>query len=807
MITMTAQQHLNWHFFDKRSNETYELGEKGSVQEILYKKGVLPDPFYGLNEDKYLWIEKESWVLETSFVLTEKDFNAEFISINFGNVDTYATVFINDEEIGKTESSFIRYRFDIKDHVKIGLNHVRLNFSSPINYHRQMYENLAVKFPTPNDVHPSIKVSSMTRKPQFQFGWDWSLRMNTIGLNEPAFIDCYAGNRLLQHTIQTVSIQSDVAKMKLNLIFEQQVDSLQTKIDWNSFPDGKMKVEDTQISYEFEVRNPQLYWPVGYGEPFQYEQSLFIKSSSSERIELNVKFGISEKKLVQQKDEYGTSFELHWNGKRIFCKGGNYIPQDVFLSSVTEERIKKVIDQCVDANFNIIRIWGGGTYLPDYFYQYCADNGILIWQDFMFACALYPGDEDFLSLVKREADFQIPRIGKFPNIALFNGNNEVLISSKYWGFKEKYGIDSATQVQFDLNYKKLFQELLPDRVKTWTNIPYEHTSPLSHWGKDEWYKHGTQHYWGVWHGNDPIEDFARKSGRFNAEYGFQSFPEYSTLLKVSEQKDWNLENPVIKQHQKSYVGNEMILKQTKKLYGVPTDFEDFIYRSQLTQAEAVGIAISSHRLQYPKCTGTIYWQINDCWPVSSWSSIDYYDNWKALHYRVKADFKSLTVLRNVNDAGFDFWLINDEVSTRSGELKYTIFDVTGKKVHTKWIRYSLNQFDKMKIELPKQLKSKSYVIEFEWNDEKRSFILNDQLTLKSKLDTPEFSLIIIDNQNAKLEIQNGQLLKDFWLTSADSNLKIRLKQNFIHILPGKTILEFEFDGNLKAIEQLNCKWR
>lgn len=804
-----AQIPLQWSFHQKDNAKTYLLGEKGSVQEALINQGVLPNPFYGVNESKFNWIENEDWIFESTFDLAQEILNNPYVFINFNSIDTYATIYINDKEIGQTESAFVRYRFDIKPYIKKGQNIIRIHFVSPVNYHKAAYNALKVKYPTPNDVNDSIKVSSMSRKPQFQFGWDWSLRMNTIGFNEPVYIDSYITNKVLQSSVQTIEIRENEALMKLTLLLEQEpVSPIQVKNDF--IKPSKIEQHGKEVIIYFTVLSPRLYWPKDWGEQFLYKSSLQVfQGQALIHEDKEFYFGISTKELIQQTDEIGTSFEIHWNGKLLFCKGGDYIPQDVFLATIDENRMKQMIDNCIAANFNIIRIWGGGYYLPDFFYRYCAENGILIWQDFMFACALYPGDSSFLTLVKRELDYQIPRIATHPNIAIFNGNNEVMVASKYWGFKQKYGIDNKTQEQFEENYRKLFQELIPNQVGHWSTIPYIHTSPLSHWGKDEWYNSGTQHYWGVWHGSDPIEDFARKSGRFNAEYGFQSFPEYSTLLQVSKKTDWDLKSPVIKQHQKSPVGNEMILKQTKVLFGTPRDFEDFIYLSQLTQAEAVGLAISSHRLQFPRTTGTIYWQIDDCWPVSSWSSVDYYGNWKALHYRVKDDFEPVAILRNLEKSNeFTYWLSNQKRHTIFTTVQMRVMNLDGKLLKEEEHNFYLTPNNKQALELAGFHSDEPYLIHFTWafDDEQkeRTFLVNErayQRNTKPVVDIEEIRFMEQGKAEVTLKVKSFAAFP--WITSLKGNIFV--PANFQHLTPGQHRLQIEYTGDIPTKEDLIIK--
>lgn len=809
-FNMFAQSTLNWTFHQADKPEiVYQLGEKGYVQEVFRNEGILPDPFYGMNESKYGWIEGKDWIFESNFTISKADLEKDYIDLHFRNIDTYAHVFVNGVQLGKTASSFFPYNFEIKKLLKIGTNQIKLHFISPINYHHDAYKALKVKYPTPNDANDTIQVVSMSRKPQYQFGWDWAPRMNTIGFNDTAFVEAYNLNKVVQTSVQTLTFDKNVAKMLLNIIFQHPINGDLT-LENKYFKNAKIETVGNIAKVYFEIENPNLYWPKGYGAQNLYKSDLKVfLNRQLIKDQTDFYFGISTKELVQNKDQYGTSFEIHWNGKWLFCKGGDYVPQDIFLSEVTEQRMKDLIDQCADSHFNMIRIWGGGYYLPDFFYRYCAEKGILIWQDYMFACSLYPGDSTFLDLVQKEAEYQTPRIGTHPNIAIFNGNNEVMVASKYWGFKQKYHIDDKTQVQFDANYDKLFKQLLASEVSKWTTIPYIHTSPLSHWGKDEYYRNGTQHYWGVWHGNDPLEDMAFKSGRFNAEYGFQSFPEYSTWLKISQKSDWNLDNAVIKQHQKSYVGNGMILKQAVKLYGKPNDFEDFIYLSQLTQAKAVSLAISSQRLQYPRVSGTIYWQINDCWPVSSWSSIDYYGNWKALQYRAQEDFENIAVLENLEKTGYKYYLFSDQSEAAKVKLKYQIYSLNGKKLNTGELNYMTHQFDKIPIDFKDSLldSNKPYLIDFEWEADavkkQRNFLLHAS---KYQRDNAKISIkeirAINDNQ-LELIIENDRFAAHTWITSNQGN--IFLKNNFLHLLPGKHKIVVNYTGTMPKLEDFVIK--
>ena len=456
----------------------------------------------------------------------------------------------------------------------------------------------------------------------------------------------------------------------------------------------------------------------------------------------------------------------------------------------------------------MVRVWGGGDYPSDVFYKTCDKKGLLVWQDLMFACAMYPGDNEFLSNVENELNYQIPRITAHPSVILINGNNEVDVAWKNWGFQLQYSLNDKSQKVIEKAYKDLFHTLANKVVSSWTTTSYIHTSPLSNWGKDEFYNHGSQHYWGVWHGNDPMLNFATKIGRFNAEYGFQSFPEYSTLAKFSEKKDWTLSSSVMKHHQKSYVGNGMIEKQSNLLYGPTDDFEEFVYRSQLTQAYAVSSAINGHRLDAPRCMGTLYWQLNDCWPAPTWSSIDYYGNWKALHFTVRDDYRQVAVLKKTDSKGnVELFLKSDDPKSNESAVLVVlqVYNLDGLLVTSSTQKLAINYMEQISLATYKQQNQLVKVLV--GNQYERTFLLSQQKSFQGNVKTlVTIKLNEIDtiNKTAVIEINNDKFLADFWLFSNREG--VRFDKNFIHLLPGKHFFTISFES-FPLLEDFNYRFR
>lgn len=813
-FTTIAQMTLSWSFLHPIKKEWIELGEKGSIQEVLIANGDLPDPFYGLNEDKFGWIEEHQWEFKSIFFLDSGIFDLQFIEVEFPSIDTYASVYLNDSLVLCADNAFIPHRSQIKKSAKKGLNEFKIIFTPPIIYHKNKKEEVGYELPAPNDNHKNA-IAPYTRKPQYQFGWDWALRMNTIGLNKAVNVHAYNNARIINKTTRVLSIEQDIAVLEFDLYLSNPE---MKSIEWESTLFGKQKVigENGVFTRREEVKDPNLWWPRGQGDQYLYEDQFRIYDTNSVDIgRCDNIFGIKIAELIQEDDEWGTSYYFKINGRRIFSKGANYIPQEIFPAKVKDQEIEKMIELMAESNFNMVRVWGGGYYPDDVFYHKCDELGIMVWQDLMFACAMYPGDSAFISNITREFNYQIPRISGHPSTVLFNGNNEVKVAWNNWGFQIKYGLFGKSAKQIEEAYDLVFRRTAPDIVTKNNTIPYVHTSPLSNWGKTELYNHGSQHYWGVWHGKDPMEDFGKKIGRFNAEYGFQSFPEFNTLRSFSEKKDWDLSSDVMKHHQKSYVGNDMILKHAKKLYGVPKDFEEFVYFSQLTQSQAVSMAVAGHRIDAPRCGGTLYWQLNDCWPAPTWSSVDYFGNWKALQYQIKEDYRDVGIVAKYKDhISRDFYLVSDVPDSFHCNITCKVYELSGVLLLENDMSLNINGAGSVKLDLSllhaQRIFEKNVVLVFQFKDHEgqhctRQFehIVTKYQKAKNKEVSIAYEKINHDSKTAIIKIDNKKFLRKLWISSDIAG--VRFDKNFISYLPGNSYVSISFD-DLPDIDQFTLKW-
>jgi len=807
---------LEWAFKHPKTMAWMDLGNKGSVQEALIKTGEMPDPFYGTNENQFGWFEEHVWEFKSILFVKEEDLARQYNELVFNSLDTYGKVYVNDSLVLETGNAFIPHSVQVKDFLRPGMNEISVLITPPILYHGEMWDTADYHLPSPNDVH-DVAIAPYTRKPQYQFGWDWALRLNTIGFNKPAQLFFYDKNRIINKSVQTLSLNEDSAKVEFMIQLAVPVN------EWYEWADNftlkeKVLAKAGVLKKQISIKNPELWWPKGQGEAYLYENEVFLSDLEFEEdLEVKFNFGIKTSELIQETDEWGTSYYFKINGRRIFCKGGDYIPQDIFPSRVKDEDIETVVEDMAASNFNMVRVWGGGYYPDEIFFETCDRLGIMVWQDLMFACSMYPGDDDFIANVSQEFEYQVPRIAGHASVVQFNGNNEVEVAWGNWGFQIKYGLYGKSAKEIEASYDRLFKEVAPNIISKHTDIPYVHTSPLSNWGKSEGYNHGSQHYWGVWHGKDPIEDFGKKIGRFNAEYGFQSFPEYSTISTFAEKKDWDLSSDIMKHHQKSYVGNNMILKHAKKLYGTPKTFEDFVYYSQLTQAMAVSMAVAGHRIDAPRCGGTLYWQVNDCWPAPSWSSLDYYGNWKALQYRIKDDYEEVAVVAKYNDLeDIDYYLVSGVENEFLCQVVCRVIDLKGKEVALEKFDLNVNgqnsfKLDVKELEARKKCRKKNLHLIFEWTDHegnqlKRTFDRIQKEYKKAETDDVviEVESMNRENKTARLKITNDRFIQDAWLIT--NNPEIKLSRNFVSLIPGTHFIEISYEGDNPPTSNFEIRW-
>lgn len=696
---LSMELNKNWEFRQTGSTSWLPATVPGTVHTDLLDNKKIEDPFYRLNERSLQWIDKVNWEYRTTINLAAEMAQKQNITMEFDGLDTYADVYINDHLVLTADNMFRTWIVDVKDQLKQGENQVRILLKSPIFIGLQKQDDLGFGLPAGNDQSVigglgNNTVSMYTRKAGYHFGWDWGPRLVTSGIWRNVYIRAWDSQKIENIHIVQKTLTNKAAILKAELeISADQAGKQELNINVNNELITSQAIDlqkGTHIySIDFEIKNPKLWWPNGLGEQTLYSVTASLGRDQAVADSKTVKTGLRTLKLVRTPDAdgKGESFYFEVNGRPVFMKGANYIPNDVFLPRVTPEKYENVVKAAAECNMNMLRVWGGGTYENDLFYELCDKYGILVWQDFMFACTMYPGDTAFLNNVKNEAIDNVKRLRNHACMAIWCGNNE--IESMWaqwdekagWGYKQTY---TAMQREIIWNaYDAVFHHILPHVVNEFApDQPYWPSSPSAGFEKLANYetRSGDMHYWGVWHGLHPFSDFRKYKARFMSEYGFQSFPEFKTVLKYSIPTDYNIESEVMASHQRSGIGNLRIKQYMAEDYKIPADFEQFLYIGQVLQAEGIKMAMESHRMAIPYCMGSLYWQINDCWPVASWSSMDYYQRWKALQYFAKKGFEPVLVSPYTTTDSVKVDIINDKLAELKAQLVVKVIDFDGKEV-------------------------------------------------------------------------------------------------------------------------------
>jgi beta-mannosidase len=691
-INSPQQIDLNgaWQFRQVGKTSWVKATVPSVVQLDLLNAGLIEDPFYGTNEEEIAWIELENWEYQKDFEVSEDLLQQENIELVFEGLDTYAEVLVNGVSLLQSDNMFCTWRVNCKKQLKVGNNRLTVLFKSPIKEKEAAYQNLGYQLPAGNDAG-TPKVSPFVRKAPYHFGWDWGPRIVTMGIWRPVHLEAYSFSRLQDVYFE----QTEISNQKAEITAHIQLDYLHAKEEEIQFivKNGtkilakksiKIAKRTPYFQVNFDINKPELWWCNGLGKPHLYEFTLEVLKGDQILHSLSKKVGLRKIELVQTADAVGTSYYFKLNGRPVFMKGANYIPQDNLLPRVTKKDYQKTIQNVVAANMNMLRVWGGGIYESDYFYEQCDSAGILVWQDFMFACGMYPSDTSFLANVQKEVQQNVRRLRNHACIALWCGNNEMEVAWNNWGWQTQFGYSTQDSTTIIQGYQTIFNKMLPNELeKLKVQQVYVPTSPLSNWGTAENFKHKSMHYWGVWHGREPFENYATNVGRFMSEYGFQSFPSMSTIEHFADSSQWSLDSDVMKHHQKSYIGNGMIEKHLETYYPKPSSFRQFVYLSQLTQAYGISLAIQSHRQSKGYCMGTLYWQLNDCWTGPSWSSVDYLGHWKALHYKVRDLYEDVLIRAKENkDNQLQVDLVSDKMNDLRGSLSIEVLDFEGTVLHS-----------------------------------------------------------------------------------------------------------------------------
>jgi len=785
----------NWKFSQVGNDQWLPATVPGTVQTDLLKLGKIPDPFLGTNEDSVQWVSSKNWQYETSFLHNTDKKGKQLL--RFEGLDTYAKVYLNDSLILTSNNAFRTYEVEVSKTLK------------ERNILRVVYEKTAAQ-QLPYTLPEGARV--FTRKPQFQYGWDWGPKVKTMGIWKPISLVSYETARIEDAFIQTVHIAEDEAQLRAHftVVGTKQEPLIVEVTNTNTHEKTTMPlfVGPASMNYTMNltIDNPKLWWTHNLGEPYVYNYKVTIKKGEVVLDQVSKKVGLRTIELITDSDAVGETFYFRLNGKPVYMKGANYIPQNIFLPEVQLADREQLLNDVLDANMNMLRVWGGGVYEDDAFYDMCTDKGILLWQDFMFACAMYPGDKAFLNNVKEEAITAVKRLRQHPSIALWCGNNENSEGWHRWGWQA--GKTEAEKEEIWGSYQKIFNEILPEIVSTYQpSVDYWESSPKFGRGDKRYQFEGDAHDWWVWHDGYPFEHFEEEVPRFMSEFGFQSFPSYEAIQNFTQQDSVDLNHPSFATHQKHSRGFSLIKEYMERDFPVPTQAEDYVYVSQLVQAHGITKGIYAHRRARPYNMGTLYWQLNDCWPVVSWSSIDGLGNWKALHYKAKKAFENVIVSTQEKNDSLHAYVVNDTFESLSDSLSLRLFSLDGKLLHEErkltnvaggssqealsWPLETLS-FDTAAVYAEVRFRESATI---------HYFVRPKDLKLKeSKI----LSTVKVTDDGFTVELQSETLQKDVFLIATKQG---KWSDNFFDLLPGETkMVRFktsELSATLKEIKTLN----
>ena len=806
---------LNGGWNLKHKDRKYSVPAKvpGVVHMDLLRAGRIPDPFDRDNEAGLQWIGDSEWTFERVFDCPPSLLKEQVILLKCHGLDTIATVSLNAKILGKTDNMFRTWEFDVKKVLKPGLNRISVKFASVMSYIREQLKNR--KITTTKCIEHEPEGRSFVRKEQCNFGWDWGPVLVTAGIWKDIELVGFTGARILDtRIVQTHSRDSVELEIGSGIQAAQGKGySIEATVLRNGKVLSRKKSDGLQPGrtqgqkadcFEFRaktvltVKNPELWWPNDMGSQPLYEVKVRLLDPNGKEIDADEKkIGLRSLELVRKKDRWGQSFHFSVNGKAFFAKGANWIPADAFATEATPERLKTLLQSAKDGHMNMLRIWGGGIFESDAFYDLCDEMGLFIWHDFMFACASYPADlPGFMDSVRHETEDQVRRLRHHPSIALWCGNNEL----EGWIVRYNTKITDWPLMPPKV-YSKLFDEMIPGICKRLDPLtPYWPSSPHTPVGdRDDSSneRSGDAHLWGVWHHVKPFEWYRECNHRFVSEFGFQSFPEPKTIASFAKGEETNMTHPIMEFHQRGNHGNPNIMHYMLSWFRMPKGNESMVWMSQIQHGLSVKFAVEHWRRIMPRCMGALYWQINDTWPAVSWASIDYFGRWKSLHYMAKRFFAPLMVsgLELPEKKKVEVHVSSDLLKDMNAVVNVKVTDTLGKPI------LSFNR----KIKVPERKSFKAFEIDLSdrWEHKGRDLmiwlelrtggkIVSDNLVTfyrpkKMEVVDPKLSFKIRKTGGGSFSIVCSSRRPAFWAFLSTKTLDGVFSDNYFCLPGGKTV--------------------
>ena len=633
---LTVKLHDNWKMRRLPGGAFIPARVPGSVYNDLLLNKQMEDPFWRDNEDKAFAVMEDDYEYRTEFSVPQKMMKMDMILLRCDGLDTLAEISLNNTAIACTNNMHRTYEFDVSGIVKKDKNDLKIIFRSPVKFVAQAHKKIKV-----DGSQHALDGFPQLRKAHCMFGWDWGPRLPDAGIWRDISL---AGVRLAR--IESVYVIQKHKKDSVELEFSVKTEDAHGLSGSAQYPYKIIITDPNGNSVEFDnssrrivIQNPDLWWPNGFGGQPLYNAKVILLSPRGAELDVwERRIGLRTFTIRRQKDKWGESFTAEVNGVQFFSMGADYIPEDNILPRVNPKRTRRLLEQCVAANFNTIRVWGGGHYPPDYFFDICDELGLVVWQDFMFACAVYDLTDEFDKNIRAELADNIRRIRHHASLGLWCGNNEMEMFADILRW-----VGTAKQ---KADYIKMFEYIFPQVLKEHDPETFYWPSSPSSGGSFDAPNdpgRGDVHYWDVWHGNKPFPEYRKFFFRYASEFGFQSFPALKTVESFTLSEDRNIFSYVMERHQRNNAANGKIMNYMYQTFLYPNDFDTLLYASQLLQAEAIKYGVEHFRRNRGRCMGAVYWQLNDCWPVASWSSIDYYFRWKALHYYARRFFQPVMI--------------------------------------------------------------------------------------------------------------------------------------------------------------------
>ncbi len=732
----------------------------GSAMQSFVMSGDIPNPYVGTNEYQVKDFLDNDFVVRGVFVVDEEVLSKKKKELILKSVDTVCDVFLNGKMIRHCENAHIKYRIDVSDVLKKD-NEIEFRFSSATRLVNSVKPGEDREITMINT--GTMPNSQYIRKSHSSFGWDWGPQLPDCGIYEVPEIIAYNDIRLDDVWVrQDHNLGENVVGLK---VFSQGIGIVNADIKTEVFdPDGE-KIYEGEFFREIDIHDPRLWWPAGYGDqPLYTVKVTATDRATGEKDELSTRIGLRTLTVSRDRDEWGREFAFTVNGLKIFAMGADYIPDNCFYGLIDDETLERDVKAAKFANFNCLRVWGGGFYPRDKFYDLCDEAGIILWQDFMFACNVYDltskleGGDSFEDLVKAEIRYVCKRIRNHACLGLLCGNNEMEVAWLEWEIT-KHHSDTLRK-----DYLTQFEELIPDLCKRYApDTFYVPSSPSTSGGFNDPDNEndGDSHYWKVWHGMKPFRDYENHYFRFLSEFGFQSFPSMRTISEfIEKDDDLRIDSEIMESHQKNPSANEKILAYLKECFKEPADFEELVLDSQIMQGIAMKTAVDHMRRNRGRCMGSLYWQFNDNWPVASWSSIDYYGRYKALHYMAKRFYAPVSLSIVIKDKKAEFWVCN-ESRQRITSLGY---------FRLKTMDFKTLYEHRDDIYVPRFASVKVFECDFtEVFEANPDISLNDVFVEMSYKDLDEWATFVpikdlaIESPVLKVEVVGGQ--KNVWISS------------------------------------------